>query len=380
MNLPVENSGEMTPDADTPTAADQVDTTPVEETPAPDTSQAENTPAPASGQDATPSDDGPQSMEEAINAAFEAVAKPESEPDPAAEAVDKPESEAADEDGEGADTSGEASASEDEDGDQGGELPDPTEDEMEAMRPSVQKRIKQLLAQRNAARTEVETYQPDAQRYHAIRRYMDENSLQDAEVAELFQIGAALKSGDPQRLSQFLDRVQPLVQMALEATGRAVPADLNEQVESGEITEEAARELALHRHAAAQAQAQAERARAEAAQVAGTASEAAMTDAVRAWTARIAPSDPDFGLKTAAMKRIAQGIVAERGRPTSPEAAVQIAQDAYKEATELLGAAAPRQKAKPRPTPSASMSPGRTGVAPAPQSIADVVDAGLRLG
>ena len=140
-----------------------------------------------------------------------------------------------------------------EDDDDDAELEDPTEEELGQFKPQVRRRVKQLLSQRSMARAEAAELQPDAGRYRSLQKYMSENDLGDTEFADLLIAGADLKSGEPQRLQSFLDRVLPLVQQALVATGQMVPSDLTEQVESGEMTEDAALAIARSKATAAAA-------------------------------------------------------------------------------------------------------------------------------
>lgn len=253
---------------------------------------------------------------------------------------------------------------------------DPSEEELKGMRPKVRKRIERLLNDRREARREAETHKVDADRYRAVRTYMDQNNLMDQEVADLFQVGADLKSGDPKRMQAFLDRVQPLVQQALEATGQAVPNDLRTQVDDGEMTEAAAQEVARHRYAAQRANAQAETTRGQVQQQQAQQTQNAVLNAVNDWTTQVQASDPDFDLKSGALRRVSQAIVAERGLPQTPDQAVQYAQEAYDEVTTMFRKANPRPKAT-RPQPSASATSKRSGVAPAPTSLEDVIGQAL---
>lgn len=254
---------------------------------------------------------------------------------------------------------------------------DPTDEELKAMRPGPRRRIKQLLSQRNAARSEAEALKGDAQNYQAVREYMSKNGLDDREVADLFQVGADLKSGDPKRLEAFIERVQPMLQMAMEAVGRAVPQDLQSQVNEGEMSEEAARELARNRHAAQIAAAQAQRLQQTQQQGEQARQRADVVQAVNGFLREKQASDPDYARKTDVFKRVAQGLIAEKGRPATSQAAVQMAQEAWDETNRLLQPAQPKPRPT-RPTPATSSTAPRSGATPAPSSLADIIDQGLR--
>jgi hypothetical protein len=332
------------------------------------------------GEHTEPKVEEPQNMADAIEAALEAAPEGEApKSETPAEGDDDGEADDPDADadkpteGEG----GEAPAPEEtEPEDDGDELSDdPTDDELKGATPRAQKRIAKLLTQRKEAQREVETLRPDAENFRQVQSFMSENNLADAEVANLFQAGAALKSGTPDGYKKFLELAAPLVQQALEATGQTLPADLRSQVDAGDMTEDVALEMGRSRHATAHAQAQAQQAASQVEATVAGQTQAQIAQAVTAWSHRTQTTDPDFSRKTDVMKRVSQALVAENGLPQTPEAAVEMAQKAHTEATQILRSAAPARPTRQQPTSSAS-SP-RTGVKVAPTSLADIVSQGL---
>jgi hypothetical protein len=321
----------------------------------------------------------PQSMEEAIALAFDGTALPTA---PAAVAQedateDTPAPGADDEAKTNTDPTKTPVDPADADVTDAGE--DPSEEELAALRPGAQKRVKQLLSQRNTARREATTLKPMADGYQAVRSFMTRNDLDDAEVATLFQAGADLKSGDPARLKQFLATIEPFVVVAREALGLSVPSDLQPQVDNGEMTEQAANQVAMSRRQAEMATARADRIaqgqEADTRSRAQATTQGGISAAIRDWTVAKVASDPEFVQKQAVMTRITQALVAERGLPKTPQEATRYADDAYREASTLL-----RPAARPatRPSPSASAASTQSGVNPAPQSLEDVITAGLK--
>lgn len=332
------------------------------------------------GEHTDPEPKEPTSMAEAIEQALEAAPDgeaPESKSDDKDDDGEADDPDATDDkagDGEGGEAP-EAEGTEEPDGD---ELPDdPTEDELKGAGPRAQKRIAKLLSQRKEARIEADQLRPDADNYRAVRTFMTENHLDDGEVAQLFQAGADLKSGDPKRMQAFLDRVAPLVQQALEATGRAVPQDLQAQVDNGEMTAEAAQQVGQSRHATSVAQAQAERATTQVQQRDATDAQNAIATAVGQWAERTKITDPDFDRKKDVMTRVSQALVAEKGLPKTPQEATEMAKAAYEEATRILRAANPPKPTRQQPAPSTSTH--RNAVKTAPTSLEDIVSQGLGL-
>lgn len=335
--------------------------------------------AASSGTDnSTPNE--PATMADAIAAAFDQATAPTKDENADDEAPDGADADAdaakdgkADADGKDKSTpngeeTGTAEAGEE-------ELPDPSQEELNAMHPRIRRRVKQLLDQRRAVHHELIALKPAAESYQTIRSFMQKNNLADQEVAELFQIGADLKSGDPTRLKAFVDRVMPRVQQALEATGQRLPTDLQGRVESGEMTEDAAREFAQVRYQATVADNRAKQAQQQAQTVATTQVQQSILQAVNAWHEQTRKSDPDFDLKTDAMTLAAQAIVAQNGHPTTPAQALEFAKAAYDRANAMIAKVQP-QRAATRPTPNGSTaSANRSGVRPAPTSLADAIGA-----
>lgn len=324
----------------------------------------------------------PQTMADAIAAAFDskAFADAATSPDLDGNAVEPPAPAAdpdktSDEDAPGEDKEADATAKTGEEPgtDEAKDLTDPTEAELAGMKPGIRRRVQTLLGQRAAARQEAEEFRGDAGSYRTIRTFMSDNRLQDDEVAELFIIGADLKSGDPTRLKAFVDRVMPRLQMALEATGQALPQDLTGQVDAGEMTEAAARELAQARHERTFAQARTQELETQKTTQLTTEAQATIHSSVLTWHQQTRASDPDFDLKLDVMKRVAQAIVAEKGRPPTPAVALEYAKQAHAEATDMLRKAQPKLSAS-RPTPTQVVtSASRTNAQPAPSNLADAI-------
>lgn len=338
------------------------------------------------------SEAAPTSMAEAIERAFEAAPKSEAltgaaDEKPASE-TDQDEAlegetgdEAPADDGKVADAEADQGTEPDEEGEEADSTEtsddDPTEEEISQMGRKARNRISKLLSQRKEARDTAELHREGAENYKAVRSYMEQNHLGDTEVAELFQVGADLKSGDPKRLQGFLDRVMPMVTMALEATGQAVPSDLREQVENGDLTAEAAQTVGRSRYGEQLATSRLQQSQEAAQRTQTVQTQSQIASAVQTWFAKTQATDPDIGAKSAAMRRVAQALVAEHGLPRSPDEAVSQAQRAYDEATAILRSAAPKKATRPAPNTSSAAAPRRTGVQPAPTSLADVINQAL---
>lgn len=354
-------------------------------TPEPDASLegGENAAQPSGGQDEGQADE-PKSMAEAIAQALatdtDTADKPKSEDDPDGDKPkdeDKTDPEAAAAKTPDKDTSKEpAEGTADKDD-------DPSEEELKGYQPKVQKRIKQLLSQRNEYRHAAESHAEDATHYRNIRQFMADSQLADGEVAELFQVGRLLKGNDIGGYEKALDILLPIAQQLLEATGRSLPKDLREKVETGEVTEDVARETAVQRSRATVAERRAQQATTQVEtqqqQVATQAHVTAVQTAVGQWTDRIRQSDPDFGLKADAMRDAALALVSEKGRPKNPQEAVQMAELAYARVNSWFKSAQPKRQAS-RPAPSSGQTGNRSGLTPEPKSLKEAIFGAMKAG
>lgn len=292
---------------------------------------------PSSGTDAQPSPssgDTPLSDRDGMLAAVRAVVQPKEPPaDTSAASA-----------GQDTDTAGTAP------GDTGAApdaqpLPeaDPTDAELKRLRPETRRRFERLLGQRDEARTALTALTPEIEQHRQLQGYLREHQLAPDDVNMLLGVGAALRRGEYQA---FLNGVMPYVQAAQEAVGLRLAPDMQKQVDEGLITEETAREVTRTRFRANQAE---ERVRTETttrAQEDQGRALAAVRSAVETWEDGIRKRDPDYSLKAVAIRRFSQALLQERGAPQTPDQAVKLVEEAYREATEQFVKVRP----PPRPT------------------------------
>ena len=225
---------------------------------------------------------------------------------------------------------------------------DPTEAELKKLRPESRRRFERLLAQRNEARQNLTSVEPELTQHRRLQGYLQTNQLAPEDVNTLLGIGAALRKGD---YKAFLDGVTPFVMSAQEALGLRVAPDLMRQVNEGTMDDASARELTRQRHRAQQAEARLtdmNRVTETTQQVQAT---TAMKDAVDTWEANLRKRDPDYGQMSDAVRRAAQGLLQERGQPRDAREAVALTQAAYDEVKAMFNRARPPPRPT-RPTPS----------------------------
>ena len=255
---------------------------------------------------------------------------------------------------------------------------DPTDTELAGLVPRTRQRIEKLLGQRNAARTEIEALKPRSAKWDQMEGYLTRHDLAAEDVNLLLGVGAALRRGD---FKAFRDGVMPYVELANQALGLSLPPDIQTKVDTGELSAEAAKELATTRFTNARLQGQAQARTETDAATRAAEGEARISQevqgAVTAWEAATKGRDPDYAKKAPAVLRITQALMLQYGRPRTAEAAVAMAKSAYEEAGRMFAAARP---AAPPTLPQPSGARAVNGARAEPRSLREAVMRGLERG
>ena len=245
-------------------------------------------------------------------------------------------------------------------------LPDLTPEEMARFSSRTRTRIKQLVAERDTARGELEKAQSDAQVANGLREYLSANDITKEDFSLLIDLGASLRKGD---FKSFYAGIRPYVDLAEEALGISLPADLAQRVQQGHMTTEAAKLFSQERMARQIAESQAQRLNQDQTNFLTQTQRDALGNAVHGtileWEKQIASTDPDYGHKQGLMKELLWSVIRETGAPQNPNHAIQIANEAYRRVNEQVA----RFRPAPRATqPSPSSVHRATGVTPEPKS------------
>lgn len=320
-----------------------------------DTAAATQAEAPQQGADATPnsSPETAGTMLDAVQAALEPkVASPATqEPGQADEANpdDKPAEGEADE-----------------------EL---SSEELKALSWKTQQRFRKLTTTAKGLTAELEAVKPKAEEYDRMVGAIQRAGIDNRELDELVEVGGMLKS-NPRAA---YDKMLPIMRALENVIGEVLPADLQERVRLGYISEEDARELnrsranerlATTRNERSEAEKQAERENRER----ETLVNSSITAADR-WDKQQSEKDPDWHLKRSEVaEQVELAIVRESNKRRAPyfptaEEAVKLANDALKTVNDRLR----RFKAKPaeiRPTTPG----GSTRSKPAPKNTLDAIN------
>lgn len=245
---------------------------------------------------------------------------------------------------------------------------DPTPEELAAIqKPSVRARMERLLAQRNEARDELASLQPDAQNWRSYSQWVQETGFTQEEHQQLLGIGALLKAGRFQEVYPALKSYMDAVEFAI---GHRLPADLQQQVDDGVLPDATARELAQTRARAGQAEQRVAAANANLQSVQTERAAAAVHNALSTWEANVARRDADYSHK---QELLMTYVRAELGGRTvmDPREAVQIADRCMERVNQQFR----RMRPAPAATPLAPVSghtPPRATPEP-PKTLEDAI-------
>lgn len=306
----------------------------------------------------------PEGMLETVQAALKASSDAKSAPAESREAEPKPEAA--------------------EEADDGAELGEVTDDELKHYHSKTRRRIRGLLGNVTALRSEVEAAKPQIAHYNALMDFVKSSGLDNEDVDAGFEIMKLIRGDDP---AAALRALAPYVIELRRQVGDILPDDLQEEVNRGAVSEHVARELASHRAknarvgerteaaAAAAREAEAEQAR-EAAAKQSQAQLDVLSKATNEWDVLQRGRDPDWSTKG---PRVADALLlavyqAQQAGNTPKDAAgmVALCNAALAKVNDDLRRFAPRPR-EVRHVPSGSVA----GVAPVPQTMLEAARASI---
>lgn len=251
-----------------------------------------------------------------------------------------------------------------------------SDEEMAAYPKNSQRRIRQLVEQKQEAAIELETLKPKADAADQIFGFMRENSIQPEELDNALNITRLVKQ-DP---GEALRALTPIYQELAQRVGAILPPDLQEQVRLGYITEPHARELVKTRSDAALAE---ERRKSEDDRRESDARQTQISTATNTandWTASKLQTDPDWHLKQDLVTKEVElelRRAGDAGYPKDSRATIELCERALATVEGNLKAfrAPPQPKDLVRDQASGNNRP-----APEPKSSAEAIFAALGTG
>jgi hypothetical protein len=227
-------------------------------------------------------------------------------------------------------------------------------------------RFQQLL-------TRVKTSEADAKRYQNVQTYLDSNGVSSEEAADALLVAALAKTNPAKAWEQ----VRPWLNKLLVAAGEVLPDELQQRVQAGELTRDAALEVSRSRATVQSFQTQRELEQQRQQREAADAAANSILSAATSWEQDRQQKDPNFAAKVAPLQREIAYLHATEGRPTTPEGVKDQLTRAYKAVNDAyVPPAAPR----PTPRPVRPVTGGQVSgsVQPVMNSILDIVKAKTR--
>jgi hypothetical protein len=257
-----------------------------------------------------------------------------------------------------------------------GDLPEEvTPEELAQFSPPSKRRVEKLLDQRRALRADVErlkALEPSAKAAASVTEYLRANDIGQDDFLLTLELAAAMRRGD---FKTFYEGVRPYMQLAEEYLGVQLPADLQQRVNEGHMTSQAARLFARERMDRMLAESQRVRQAQQYEQTTTVSRQTQLANSVAAevdrWEQAVMKADPDYvAKKQAAVQDTMWAVVREKGRPQSPEHAVAIANEALRRVNERYRSWVPPA----RPTSLQPRSTGKTnGAAPEARTLLEAV-------
>lgn len=231
-------------------------------------------------------------------------------------------------------------------------------------------RFQQLL-------TKAKTNEADAVRYRNVQNFMDSHGLEAEEGADALLIAATAKT-DP---AKAWEMVKPWVQNLLIAAGEVLPDDLNQRVQAGELSREAALEVSRLRAQNASVEAkqsfQQQREQRSRAQEHAT----SLMTAAETWVQHRQARDPNFAAKEPLLMREVAFLQRTEGKPDTVEGVKDQLKRAYDAVNATFRPPAPAPTPRPRPAVRPVMGGQANGNArPAPETTLDIIRAHRRAG
>lgn len=203
-------------------------------------------------------------------------------------------------------------------------------EELAKYTPNAQARIKELVAARREAESQVAQYKTEAESFRSLKEEISRRQIAPNDLDAAIDVLTNFRENPRKALESLLPVVQVLQQM----TGEQLPSDLAEEVRLGYVTEARARELArLRADTSFQSQRTEQEARereAQAEQAAWQRRVETARSAVNAWEESQRKVDPDWNLKSSRLMELLELDLRRGNMPESGAQAVEMAKAALK--------------------------------------------------
>lgn len=211
----------------------------------------------------------------------------------------------------------------------------------------------------------------DAERYRNVQTFLDTHGVSPEEASDALIIAGLAKTNPAEAWKQ----IKPWVQKVLVAAGEVLPDDLQQRVQAGEFTAEAALEISRHRATAQSVQAQQSFREQQALRQQQIEATSSITNAAVEWEQDRRLKDPNFDTKLVPLQKEIAYLHATEGKPTTAEGVRDQLRRAYKAVNSAFVAPTP---ALPTARPKPAINPVRGGnvagnAQPSEMSTLDIV-------
>lgn len=269
---------------------------------------------------------------------------------------------------------------------QDGENAEISDEEMKQYTPNAQNRIRELAAQRNTVRAQLDEttrerdeFKGEAEEFRQFKGYLSQHGISSQEANNSLEITRLIKSHDYDRAFKV---VAPIFEELARRTGRVLDQDLENDVKLGHVPKERAHEIQRGRmservHAAReQDRTQREQeTQAETEKRQWTEHVSTVATAADDWAKAKAGSDPDWNKKQDLVANAVGILVQREGFPKTKEAAIEMNERALKQVETTLRQFVPPPRSINPPRPNSG--PPSPGNRPPPKTALEAVERAL---
>lgn len=229
-------------------------------------------------------------------------------------------------------------------------------------------RWKAVVAERDEYKAKAAEYESANEAITRLETFMTAQNLTVDELNTAMQIGAWMRN-DPQKA---LEALTPYVRDLLQIAGATLPADLQQAVDEGTISENYAKELAGARSKSVLSQQRIEQTEQRFNQQQTRQHTAALSASASNWERQWSASDPDYAKKAGLVHQTLKLRWLEGDTPRTEQAMIAQCEEVKKAVeAQLRGLMPKKQPASPGPQ---TGSAGNTQSAAAPKSMLDVIN------
>ena len=239
----------------------------------------------------------------------------------------------------------------------------------------VVKERREFKEQLTALQRDAEPLRQDAQRYQNVVGFLDQAGMTAEEASDMLEIGGLMKTNPVEAWK----RMKPTIQNLLIAAGEVLPEDLQQRVSAGELSKEAAVEIARAKAAVASTQRQQSFREQREQRSSQENAVRSMQQAASDWESDRSRKDPNFTAKLPDIQREVVYLQRTEGVPNSPEGVKEQLAKAYKTVNDRFKPPQPAPQPRPAVRP---VTGGQVAGTQQPENMStlDIVRAKRRAG